>query len=109
MRTETANPKRTIVRPAPFFFLIMTSGGHTDPDCPECTYAYRICVEYEDADGVHHVEDLGDDWYPDDHFYESAEEAWRAAQAALPMIGDEFLDELQRRGIALATREYTLH
>jgi len=108
MHTETTNCTRTIERPAPFFFLIMTSGGHTDPDCPNCTYAYRIRADYEDETGVMHTEYL-DGWYPDDYFYESAEEAWKAAQEILPMLADLLLDDLIARGVALATREYTLH
>jgi hypothetical protein len=107
MHTKTANPNRT-VRPAPIVFTITTSDGHTDPDCPECTYAYRIRVAYEDADGVRHAEDLGDDWYPDDHFWESAEEARRAAQERFPVLADDFFDYVTARGVALATREYVV-
>jgi len=108
MHTTTAKFTRTIERPAPFFFLIITSRGHTDPDYPERTYAYRIRAEYEDANGTMHTEYL-DRWCPDDDFYESAEEAYKAAQANLPVIADEFLDALLARGIALATREHVVH
>jgi hypothetical protein len=108
MNTETTNCTSTIERPAPFFFTIITSGGHTDPDYPERTYAYNIIAEYEDADGVVHTEYL-DGWCPDDDFYETDDEAWQAAQAILPRIADELLDDLIARGIALATREYIAH
>jgi len=113
LRRQTCTLKRqnTSARssvPPRSFFLIITSGGHSDPDYPERTYAYHIVAEYEDADGVVHTESV-DGWCPDDDFYESDDEAWRAAQAILPMIADLLLDDLIARGVALATREYIVH